>query len=168
MCAQAPSSVAASASARAAGGEKVARLEVGDPPEARHEVRRLDLEPPEREVGEIRVERGVGMAPEEPAPVVRRVRPRQPSRQGDACACIGVAVDCWADEQQRGARVIGKIFRVNGKIRQEKNRGTVGTRRGRHMRDMRMAFGSQCPERPVATNVHEISRNACIFVRFKH
>ena len=82
----------------------------------------FDLEPPEGEVGEVGIERGLGMPGEKP-----------PSRRL-LISLLGFAVErhppalqriaggARAVEQDRGAGVVGEVLGVLGKPRNEKDR----------------------------------------------
>ena len=114
--------------AASTGTSKLARCEIEDAPEAADVMGALDGQAEEREIGEVGIEGGLGVARQEapPDPLLRR--PLDLAVEGDAGALERVGQRSGPIDHDRGARVLGEVRRVPGEVRDEEggSAGSVG------------------------------------------
>ena len=127
------------------GDQKLGRRQIDDAAEAADIVGAFDLEPPEGEIGEVGIERGLWMPREEPPP---RPPPRRSSRPCRTASPARLAADrrrrpCRRTESRRGG--LGRGSWCAGRGRNEKDRSAG--RVGRHGDQRGIRIAAACGDR---------------------
>ena len=119
--------------------QEIARAEIDDAAEAADEVRALELECVEREIGKIGVARRARMAREETR--ARRRARRLPHRpdQRDACTRHRIGLGPGAVDEQARARIGAYVLRVQREARNQEERRAVAVGCSEHQRGVRVA-----------------------------